>query len=133
MRSKIAQRILDNTPKETEVFVRLYGDIVARVHHILKAKGFTQKDLAERLDKKPSEINKWLKGEHNLTLRSIAKLEAELGETIISVPKQYKKASKGTAYHSGFTVTRNPQYKGTDFQHKISVSHSGENTLAHVG
>lgn len=38
---------------------------------------------ADRMDKKPSEINKWLKGNHNLTLKTTAKLEAELGGTII--------------------------------------------------
>jgi hypothetical protein len=37
------------------------------------------------MNKKPSEINKWLKGNHNLTLRTIARLEAELGDAIISV------------------------------------------------
>jgi transcriptional regulator with XRE-family HTH domain len=39
------------------------------------------------MGKKPSEISKWLNGEHNFTLRSLAKLEAELGEPIITVPK----------------------------------------------
>ena len=46
----------------------------------------TQKDLADKLNKKPSEINKWLKGEHNYTLKSIARLQVELGEAIIAVP-----------------------------------------------
>jgi len=39
------------------------------------------------MNKKPSEINKWLKGNHNLTLKTLAKLEAELGEPIIQVRK----------------------------------------------
>ncbi|MEZ4850576.1 MAG: helix-turn-helix transcriptional regulator [Bacteroidia bacterium] len=86
MRSKVAKRILSQTPKEVTEFVRLYGDIVVRVHELLKLKGITQKDLADRMGKKPSEISKWLNGEHNFTLRSIAKLQAELGEPIIHVP-----------------------------------------------
>ena len=86
MRSKVAQRILAETPEETKIFARLYADIVVRVNQLLKAKGFSQKDLADKLEKRPSEINKWLVGEHNFTLRSLAKLEAELGETIINVP-----------------------------------------------
>ena len=32
-------------------------------------------------------LDEWLNGEHNFTLRSLAKLEAELGETIIHVPQ----------------------------------------------
>jgi len=67
--------------------VRQYTDIVVRIHQLLSAKGYTQKDLAVRMNKKPSEINKWLKGNHNLTLKTLAKLEAELGEPIIQVRK----------------------------------------------
>ncbi len=87
MRSKIARRIQNETPEEVRIFVRQYTDIVVRINEILQKKGYTQKGLAERLKKKPSEINKWLKGTHNLTLKTIAKLEAELGEPIIEVKK----------------------------------------------
>ncbi|ANI90573.1 hypothetical protein A9P82_02765 [Arachidicoccus ginsenosidimutans] len=83
MRSKIAKKIQDETPEEVRIFVRQYTDIVVRINNILAAKGFTQKDLADKMKKSPSEINKWLKGNHNLTLKTIAKLEAELGESII--------------------------------------------------
>lgn len=58
-------------------------DIVLRINEILERKGYTQKDLADKMKKRPSEINKWLKSNHNLTLKTIAKLEAELGEPII--------------------------------------------------
>jgi len=57
---------------------------VVRINEILQEKGYTQKDLAAKMNKKPSEINKWLKGNHNLTLKTLAKLEAELGEPLIS-------------------------------------------------
>lgn len=87
MRSKVAKRIQSETPEEVRIFVRQYTDIVVRINELLKAKGYTQKDLAEKLNKRPSEINKWLKGNHNLTLKTIAKLEAQLGEPIIYVKK----------------------------------------------
>ncbi len=94
MRSKIAKKINDETPEEVKIFVRQYTDIVVRINQILKAKGYTQKDLADKMNKKPSEINKWLKGNHNLTLRTLAKLEAELGEPIIYTSKhQFRRAS----------------------------------------
>ena len=88
MRSKIAKRIIDETPAETKIFVKKYGALVVRAHQILLEKGITQKELAARLDKSPSEISKWLSGNHNLTLRSIAKLEAELGTDLIYIPKK---------------------------------------------
>lgn len=88
MKSKIAQQIIDETPEEVKIFVKKYGDIVVRVHQLLREKGITQKELAGRLEKTPSEISKWLSGDHNFTLRSLAKLEAELGCEIIYVPKK---------------------------------------------
>ena len=88
MRSKVAKRIRDETPEEVRIFVRQYTDIKVRIHEIIETMGYTQKDLAERMKKKPSEINKWLKGNHNLTLKTLAKLEAELGEPIIFTSSQ---------------------------------------------
>ncbi|MEO8821659.1 MAG: helix-turn-helix transcriptional regulator [Ginsengibacter sp.] len=85
MRSKVAKRIQSETPEEVRIFVRRYTDIVVRIHEIMKAKGYTQKKLADQMNKKPSEINKWLNGNHNLTLKTLAKLEAELGEPIIFI------------------------------------------------
>ncbi|MGZ5244088.1 MAG: helix-turn-helix domain-containing protein [Bacteroidia bacterium] len=87
MRSKIAERMLAKMPEDIKIFTDKYADLVVRINAILKEKGYTQKSLADKLDKKPSEIHKWLSGEHNFTLRSIAKLEAELGETLIEVSK----------------------------------------------
>lgn len=87
MRSKTVDRLLRSTPKDVEIFVDLYADIAVRINQILIEKNLTQKDLAEKLEKRPSEISKWLNGEHNFTLRSLAKLSAELGEPLLEVPK----------------------------------------------
>jgi transcriptional regulator with XRE-family HTH domain len=88
MRSKIAKRILDETPADVRIFVRKHADIVVRVHQLLREKGWTQKDLSAHLEKAPSEISNWLNGDHNFTLRSLSKLEAELGAEIIYVAKR---------------------------------------------
>lgn len=88
MRSKVFQRILDNTPKEVDIFVDWYADLVVRINQLLREKGITKKELAEKMGKNPSEISKWLSGEHNFTLRSLAKLSAELGEPLLEVPKR---------------------------------------------
>jgi transcriptional regulator with XRE-family HTH domain len=95
MRSKTAQKILSETPAEVRIFVRQYTDIVVRINELMNSKGMTQKDLADKMNKKPSEINKWLKGNHNLTLKTIAKLEAELGDSII-----YTVSSKKRKLHA---------------------------------
>lgn len=87
MRSKIAQRILNRTSPETKSFVKKYAELVTRIQLVLNERNWSQKDLAVALEKQPSEISKWLKGEHNLTLKSIIKLEQELGTDLFYVPK----------------------------------------------
>lgn len=88
MRSKVFQRILDNTPKDVDIFVDWYAELVVRINQLLRENNISKTELAEKMDKKPSEISKWLNGEHNFTLRSLAKLSAELGEPLIEVPKK---------------------------------------------
>jgi transcriptional regulator with XRE-family HTH domain len=88
MRSKVFQRILDNTPKDVDIFVDWYADLVVRINQLLRENNMSKKELAEKMNKKPSEISKWLNGEHNFTLRSLAKLSAELGEPLMEVSKK---------------------------------------------
>jgi len=94
MRSNVAKRIQAETPEEVRIFVRYYTDIVVRIRQLLDEKGYTQKDLADKLGKRPSEINKWLNGNHNLTIKTLAKLEAELGEPIIYTAKNGRKRAR---------------------------------------
>lgn len=101
MRSPALQRILDRTPEDVKIFVRLYADLVVRINAVMREQGLSQNQLASRMDKKPSEISKWLNGNHNLTLKSIAKLQAELGEALIEVPE-----TKAPAYFKGEEVLR---------------------------
>ncbi|RZK01775.1 MAG: XRE family transcriptional regulator [Flavobacterium sp.] len=121
MRSKILQDILNETPKEVEIFVDKYTGLVLRINTILKEKGYTQAKLAEKLGKRPSEIHKWLSGDHNFTLRSVAKLEAELGEMLLEVPHRkpvvepYGHFTKKTVT---FTIHRNTEeVKNKDWFH----------------
>lgn len=129
MRSKVAQRILAETPEETKIFARLYADIVVRVNQLLKTKGLSQKDLADKLEKRPSEVNKWLIGEHNFTLRSLAKLEAELGETIINVPQRKPIGTTGyvTVYRNN-NINKEVAYVNTWKKSKTTI----KTTLANV-
>lgn len=45
-----------------------------------------QKQLAEKLGKRESEISKWLSGFHNFTLKSLIKLEEALDCDLIMIP-----------------------------------------------
>lgn len=57
-----------------------------QISEILENKGLSQKEFAEMLGKHESEVSKLLSGLHNLTLKSIANMEAALEEDIILTP-----------------------------------------------
>lgn len=99
MKSKTVDRLLQNSPKDVEIFVDWYADLVVRINQLLREKRITKKELAVKMDKRPSEISKWLNGEHNFTLRSLAKLSAELGEPLLEVPIRKAKP----AFISGYS------------------------------
>ena len=53
--------------------------------NLLTERGISQKEFAELMGKRESEISKWLKGTHNFTLRTLAKISAVLDSPIIQV------------------------------------------------
>ena len=73
--------------------------IAVRIGDALLRKGWSKTDLANAMGKKAAEISKWMSGQHNFTIETIAKIEAVLGEDIISV-KKYRKPVNGYAQMS---------------------------------
>lgn len=57
---------------------------------ILKEKVVGKPDFAEKMEKSPSEVGKWLSGIHNFTIKTMAKIEHTLGEELILIKKEYK-------------------------------------------
>lgn len=82
-KSEIVDKFLSETPKEYEYFIQHSMELSIRIIELLKKNNLTQRDLSSKLGKSESEISKWLSGNHNLTLKSIAKIEAIFCEQII--------------------------------------------------
>ncbi len=87
-KNKRFEEIRKSTPKEIDLYMTRSFDIVDRIYEILQLKNLDQKDLALLLDKKESEISKWMSGSHNFTLKTLAKIEEVLGAPIIKVIKK---------------------------------------------
>lgn len=92
----IITKAIASIPAENRQFVKKSLDIQDQVADLLAKKGWTQKELAARMGKTEAEVSRWLNELHNLTVKSIAKLEVALGEDIILTP--------GTAAHIRPTV-----------------------------
>ena len=59
--------------------------LAARLKDILAELGWKKKDLAEKLGKNPSEVTKWLSGNHNFTTDTLAEIELTTGKPLINV------------------------------------------------
>ena len=73
-------------PKERKAEFELSFAIATRIDEVLKRKGMTQRELAQRLGKRESEVSKWLTGRHNFTTNTIARISLALGVPIVNVP-----------------------------------------------
>lgn len=76
--------------------------IAKQINIILFKLGKNQAFLASELDKKESEVSKWLRGTHNFTLKTISKIEAVLGESIIICPKDVNHIEQYHFVFNGF-------------------------------
>lgn len=86
----IVKKALGKIKPENRQFVAKSKALADQVYDALKSKGISQKELAKKLGKQPSEISKWLSGQHNPTLRTITNLEVLLGTDLIMTPCQAK-------------------------------------------
>ena len=79
------QEIFDEIPREKREETRLSFAISYRIATLMRQRGLNRKQLAEALGKRPNEITRWLSGEHNFTLATIAKLSTFFGNPIVDV------------------------------------------------
>ena len=77
--------ILGELPLEVQTRTKLSLAIANRIENLMREKGYSKKQFAEALGRRPSEITKWLSGEHNFTIATLASLSAFFGEQIIAV------------------------------------------------
>lgn len=83
--NKIMDEIRSSISPEMKLQMEMSVGIANRIYEILEAKGMTQKDLARQLGKTETEVSRWLSGTHNLTLATICKVSAALGEDVVTV------------------------------------------------
>jgi transcriptional regulator with XRE-family HTH domain len=76
-------------PRGREAHASLNLDVIEQISAILRRKGMCQRDLAQLLGKRESEISKWMRGTHNFTLSTIAGIQEALGEKILDTPLNF--------------------------------------------
>lgn len=75
--------------KDNREWLSMSHEIALTVHYYLRNAKMTQKELAERINVSPAYIGKVLKGNENLTLETICKLEKAIGTKFVTVATPY--------------------------------------------
>lgn len=65
--------------------VDLSFEISDRIDFLMHEKGLTKKQFADAIGRRPSEITKWLSGQHNFTIATLAMLSSFFGRPIVTV------------------------------------------------
>ena len=80
----------ENGNLEIEMLVKRNLAIANKVRKILNDRNLNDGDFAMLLGKTRSEVSKWLSGSHNLTQKSIIKMEIALGVKLIYIEQVHK-------------------------------------------
>lgn len=76
--------------KANRTWLKMSQDIALAIHYYLRKSGNTQKDLADKLGVSTAYVTKLMKGNENLTVETICKLQDALGEELVTVCRPYE-------------------------------------------
>jgi len=77
--------MLGPIPESVKAEVDLSFEISDRIDLLMRQRGLTKKQFADALGRRPSEITKWLSGQHNFTIATLAMLSSFFGQPIVTV------------------------------------------------
>ena len=76
--SPLLEQILSEITPVQKLKTRTKMTLAARLDDIITAKGWSNNEFAEKVNKNPSEISKWLSGTHNFTIDTLAEIAIAL-------------------------------------------------------
>ena len=82
----ILDKIISRISPEDTAQIERKMNLAVLIFDGIKAKGWTQREFAEKVNKRPSEITKWLSGTHNFTVDTLTQIEFVLDVQFFSKP-----------------------------------------------
>ena len=79
--NRIVSSIPDNIRREVDIEMAVSNSFYV----LMTLKGLSKAEFARSIGKRPCEITKWLSGQHNFTLSTLAMLSSFFGQPIIIV------------------------------------------------
>ena len=77
--------IFEEIPREKREETRLSFAISNRLAALMSERGLSKKQFADAIGKRPNEVTRWLSGEHNFTIATLAMLSTFFDQPIITV------------------------------------------------
>lgn len=74
--------MLGPIPTNVQKEVDLSFEISDRIDALMRQHGLSKKQFADAIGRRPSEITKWLSGQHNFTIVTLAMLSNFFGQPI---------------------------------------------------
>ena len=113
-----------NRNPEIDSFIEKNLAITEKVRLAMESKGWKSQDLAKAMDKSPSEVSKWLSGMHNITLKSIIKMEQALGIDLIHTEpvKEYEYVFLGSIQNQLDLLLKANDYEQTTEQQQYDIA-----------
>ena len=79
------REMVSQVPPEIKEEINLSFAISNKIESLMQERGLSKKQFADQLGKRPSEITRWLSGQHNFTVSTLVMLSTFFGKSIISV------------------------------------------------
>ena len=83
-KTSLRELLSDITPEE-RAEARLSFQISNRLDTLMQERGLSKKQFADAIGKRPSEITRWLSGEHNFTISTLAVISVFFDQPIVTV------------------------------------------------
>lgn len=85
--AKSLEEMLGQIPANVQKETELSFQISDRIFDLMQNRGLSKKQFADALGRRPSEVTKWLSGQHNFTVATLSMLASFFGEPIVSAAR----------------------------------------------
>lgn len=89
--SSVINQLLDEITPVEKLQTNTKMTLAARLDDLITARGWCKSEFAEKVNKNPSEITKWLSGTQNFTIDTLAEISVVLGVSVseLGAPKDH--------------------------------------------
>ncbi len=83
--AKTLEEMLGPIPEAVQQEVDLSFEISDRIDALMRERGLSKKQFADAIGRRPSEVTKWLSGQHNFTISTLSMISAFFHKPIVSI------------------------------------------------